>query len=85
MSAPPVPGDRRPAYFDTAAVGLASWRLAGAHHAFVEEWADTGLDYRRGEQATPTGSEPISVPIWAASRADRKAPSRCSVALPARV
>jgi selenocysteine lyase/cysteine desulfurase len=39
------------AYFNTAAVGLASRRLADAYHAFVEEWAKTGLDYRRGEQA----------------------------------
>ena len=31
------------AYFNTAAVGLASQRLADAYHAFVEEWADTGL------------------------------------------
>ena len=39
------------AYFNTAAVGLASRRLADACHAFVEEWANAGLDYRRGEQA----------------------------------
>ena len=39
------------AYFNTAAVGLASPRLAGTYHEFIDEWAATGLDYSRGEQA----------------------------------
>lgn len=39
------------AYFNTAAVGLASRRLAGTYHEFIDEWAVTGLDYSRGEQA----------------------------------
>jgi len=39
------------AYFNTAAVGLASRRLAGTYHEFIDEWAATGLDYSRGEQA----------------------------------
>jgi len=43
------------AYFNTAAVGLASQRLADAYHAFVEEWADTGLDYRLGVVSGGTG------------------------------
>jgi cysteine desulfurase / selenocysteine lyase len=39
------------AYFNTAAVGLASRRLADTYHEFIDEWAATGLDYSRGEQA----------------------------------
>ena len=39
------------AYFNTAAVGLASQRLAGTYHEFIDEWAAAGLDYGRGEQA----------------------------------
>ena len=39
------------AYFNTAATGLASRRLAAAYHAVIDEWAAGGLDYGRGEQA----------------------------------
>lgn len=39
------------AYFNTAAVGLASHRLAQRYHAVVDEWATDGLDFARGEQA----------------------------------
>ena len=39
------------AYFNTAAVGLASRRLADAYHDFIDEWTAAGLDYGRGEQA----------------------------------
>ena len=39
------------AYFNTAAVGLASRRLADAYHDFIDEWTAAGLDYSRGEQA----------------------------------
>jgi cysteine desulfurase/selenocysteine lyase len=39
------------AYFNTAAVGLASGRLAEAYRAFIDEWAADGLDYGRGERA----------------------------------
>jgi selenocysteine lyase/cysteine desulfurase len=39
------------AYFNTAAVGLASRRLADTYHGFIDEWATSGLDYARGEQA----------------------------------
>jgi len=45
----PATADR--AYFNTAAVGLASRRLADTYHAFIDEWAAAGLDYSRGEQA----------------------------------
>jgi cysteine desulfurase / selenocysteine lyase len=39
------------AYFNTAAVGLASRRLANTYHAFIDEWTTAGLDFRHGEQA----------------------------------
>jgi selenocysteine lyase/cysteine desulfurase len=37
--------------FNTAAVGLASSRLAETYRAFIGEWAADGLDYTRGERA----------------------------------
>ena len=39
------------AYFNTAAVGLASRRLADTYHQFIDEWTAAGFDYSRGEQA----------------------------------
>jgi selenocysteine lyase/cysteine desulfurase len=48
------------AYFNTAAVGLASRRLAGAYHRFVDEWTATGLDYRRGEQAADNARSAVA-------------------------
>ena len=45
----PATADR--AYLNTAAVGLASRRLAETYHEFIDEWTATGLDYSRGEQA----------------------------------
>ena len=35
------------AYFNTAATGLASQRLADRYHAFIDEWAAGGLDFPR--------------------------------------
>ncbi len=39
------------AYFNTAAVGLASRTLADACHRYVDEWAEHGLDFVKGEAA----------------------------------
>ena len=39
------------AYFNTAAVGLASGRLAETSHAVVDEWVTHGLDWPLGERA----------------------------------
>jgi selenocysteine lyase/cysteine desulfurase len=39
------------AYFNTAAVGLASSALAAAYHGYVDEWTELGLDWVRGETA----------------------------------
>jgi cysteine desulfurase/selenocysteine lyase len=41
----------RVAYFNTAAVGLASRMLVEAYRAYIDEWAATGLDFVRGEAA----------------------------------
>ena len=38
------------AYFNTAAVGLASRRLAETYHAVVDEWVTHGLDWPLGER-----------------------------------
>lgn len=45
----PVTG--KTAYFNTAAVGLASRALQAAYHRYVDDWALSGLDYVRGEAA----------------------------------
>jgi cysteine desulfurase/selenocysteine lyase len=39
------------AYFNTAAVGLASRQLAETYRAFIDEWAADGLNYSHGERA----------------------------------
>jgi cysteine desulfurase/selenocysteine lyase len=39
------------AYFNTAAVGLASRALEAAYHHYIDEWVRSGLDYVRGEAA----------------------------------
>lgn len=39
------------AYFNTAAVGLASRQLAAAYHEVIDDWSASGLDFARGEQA----------------------------------
>jgi cysteine desulfurase/selenocysteine lyase len=45
------PATEKVAYFNTAAVGLASRALIAAYHAYVDEWAENGLDYVRCEAA----------------------------------
>ncbi len=39
------------AYFNPAAVGLASRTLHAAYHRYIDEWVRSGLDYARGEAA----------------------------------
>jgi len=39
------------AYFNTAAVGLASRELVEAYHRCIDEWAEHGFDFARGEAA----------------------------------
>jgi len=45
------PATARLAYFNTAAVALASARLAAAYHAYVDAWTEYGLDYVADEAA----------------------------------
>jgi cysteine desulfurase / selenocysteine lyase len=45
----PATHDR--AYLNTAAVGLASSRLAETYHQVVERWVTSGFDFRDGERA----------------------------------
>jgi selenocysteine lyase/cysteine desulfurase len=45
------PATASTAYFNTAAVGLASRTLTDAYHRFLDEWSQTGLDYVRAETA----------------------------------
>jgi cysteine desulfurase/selenocysteine lyase len=45
------PATRTTAYLNTAAVGLASTRLADAHARTIESWTTNGFDYVRGEAA----------------------------------
>src|SRR4051812_24378442 len=39
------------AYFNTAAVGLASRALAATYHRAVDAWTESGFDFVRGEEA----------------------------------
>ncbi len=45
------PATENAAYFNTAAVGLASRSVTGALHRYVDEWAEAGLDFIRAEAA----------------------------------
>jgi cysteine desulfurase / selenocysteine lyase len=45
------PATDKVAYFNTAAVGLASSALAAAYHRYVDEWTESGPDWVRGENA----------------------------------
>jgi cysteine desulfurase/selenocysteine lyase len=45
----PATADR--AYLNTAAVGLASRRLADTYHRVVDQWVESGFDFRDGERA----------------------------------
>jgi selenocysteine lyase/cysteine desulfurase len=74
----PATADR--AYFNTAATGLASQRLADSYHAFIDEWTATGLDFPRGEQAAGdarlavarlTGADARDIALIASRRSTR--------------
>ena len=45
------PATAHRAYFNTAAVALASRRLADTYHRFVDEWATVGFDFPRAERS----------------------------------
>jgi cysteine desulfurase / selenocysteine lyase len=48
------------AYFNTAAVGLASRAVAHAYEGFLNEWMTNGLDYVRGEAAAETARSSVA-------------------------
>jgi cysteine desulfurase/selenocysteine lyase len=54
------PATAKLAYFNTAAVGLASRRLANTYHEFVDEWAVAGLDYRRAERSADNARSAVA-------------------------
>jgi selenocysteine lyase/cysteine desulfurase len=43
------PAAANAAYFNTAAVGLASRALLAAYRGYLDDWEENGLDYLRGE------------------------------------
>jgi selenocysteine lyase/cysteine desulfurase len=53
------------AYFNTAAVGLASRMLATAYHRYVDEWTATGPEYVRGEAAGERARSAVAALIGA--------------------
>jgi selenocysteine lyase/cysteine desulfurase len=67
-------------YFNTAAVGLASRRLAEAYHEFIDEWATAGLDYSHGEQAAGNARSTAARLIGAAASDIALIPSVSSAA-----
>lgn len=59
------PATDQAAYFNTAAVGLASRALVAAYRSFVDDWAETGLDYSRGEAAGDSARSSVAALIGA--------------------
>lgn len=59
------PATARSAYFNTAAVGLASHALTSAYHRYVDAWSESGLDYVRGEAAAETARTSVAALIGA--------------------
>ena len=54
------PATERAAYFNTAAVGLASRELTAAYHRYIDEWSATGLDFVRGEAAAESARASVA-------------------------
>ena len=54
------PATTNRAYFNTAAVGLASGRLAETYHRFVDEWASVGLDFPRAERSAENARSAVA-------------------------
>lgn len=59
------PATATSAYFNTAAVGLASNALTAAYHRYVDEWSEHGLDYTRGEAAAEAARTSVATLIGA--------------------
>jgi cysteine desulfurase/selenocysteine lyase len=56
-------------YLNTAAVGLASHRLAQTYHDVVDTWASDGLDFAEGERAA-NEARALAAGLLGADRAD---------------
>jgi len=54
------PATEQRAYFNTAAVGLATRSVADAYRAFVSEWMTNGLDFVRGEAAAENARSSVA-------------------------
>ena len=63
------PATEQWAYFNTAAVGLASRSVADAYEAFVSEWMTDGLDFVRGEASAENARSSVAA-LMGADRAD---------------
>ncbi len=63
------PATDHAAYFNTAAVGLASLTLASAYQDYLDEWFASGLDYVRAEAAGERARTSVAALIGA-DRAD---------------
>jgi selenocysteine lyase/cysteine desulfurase len=59
------PATRTWAYFNTAAVGLASDSLTSASHRYIDEWSESGLDFVRGEAAAEVARTSVAALIGA--------------------
>jgi cysteine desulfurase / selenocysteine lyase len=59
------PATDKAVYFNTAAVGLASRTLLAAYHTYLDDWAEIGLDYVRGEAAGESARTAVAALIGA--------------------
>jgi cysteine desulfurase / selenocysteine lyase len=68
------------AFFNTAAVGLASRRLADSYHELIDDWVAVGFDYVHGEQAANKARSTVARLIGADSADVALIPSISSAA-----
>jgi selenocysteine lyase/cysteine desulfurase len=59
------PATSASAYFNTSAVGLASRALVAACRDYLDDWAENGLDFARGEAAGENARRSVSTLIGA--------------------
>jgi selenocysteine lyase/cysteine desulfurase len=59
------PATETVAYFNTAAVGLASSAVAAAYHRYVDDWTEHGLDWLRGEAAAENARTSVAALLGA--------------------
>ena len=74
------PGTRDRAYFNTAAVGLASSDLADTYHRLVDRWTAEGFDFPEGERAADAARSAVARLIGADGSDVALIPSLSSVA-----